>query len=277
MADDKVKDQPKKEETIEDILREAYDETVPKKEEEVKAEEKEEVKEEVPEKDLDEYKEEIKKEAKEEAKAETQDQILKAIGITQEEKDTAESEGWQTPWEKRGENKPKDWQEAVEAGADLADFRKEQAERQAAQEEQVAETVREERRQQLNKYWDEQLTELRAQGKIPDFSDTVKEKLQKGEVLSDEEREDAGLTAQVDLVKRMNEVAADRRTQGKPPIYNLKEIYYEHYDKSTGERAGADAPVSGGRTSVKPAPTGEEELPYEDLHKMDFEQIIRKG
>lgn len=274
--DDKKQPQEKKE-TVQDILREVYEEDEARATagDKPKVEAKEEVVEE--ERDLDEFKEEIKKEAKEEAKAETQDQILKAIGITQEEKDQAEEEGWQTPWEKRGENKPASWQEAVEAGADLADFKRKQEEKEVVKEQEQAEAAKNERREQLNKYWDEQLEELRSLGKLPDFDEKVKEKISKNQPLTEEEREDPGLVAQVNLVGKMNEVAQQRRAEGKTPIYNLKEIYYEHFEGKGNVRAGADAPVSGGRTSVKPSSNEEDDMTYEELHKSDFESLIRNG
>jgi hypothetical protein len=234
-------------------------------------------KEEEPEKDLDEYKDEIKQEAKEEARLETQQQILKAIGVTKGEKDEAEEAGWQTPWEKRGESKPKSWQEAVEAGADLADFRKQAEDKVKEKEIKQAETAKKEQQEQYNKYWDEQLEDLRRAGKIPDLSDEVKEKVTKGQPLSEEERKDPGLNAQVNLINTMTEVSKQRRAANKPPIYNLKEIFYEHYTETKAQRAGADAPVSGGKTSVKPAPSGDDDMTYEQLKKSSFEDIIRQG
>lgn len=260
-------------EVVEEVAEEEPDkETTPPKKEEAE----EEIEKEEPEKDLDEFRDEIKKEAKEEAKKETKDEILKALGVTETEKVEAEKQGWQSPWEKRGETKPKDWREAVEAGADLADFRRTQTEAEQKKKDEAAEKSQTERREQLNKYWDGQLNDLRSQGKLPEIDEKVQEKIKNNKQLNEEDRKDPGLVAQYRLIETMSEVSKQRQANGQPAIYNLKEIFYEHYNADK-QKAGADAPVSGGKTSVQIGKTDEDEMSYEELHRTDFEGIIRKG
>jgi hypothetical protein len=67
----------------------------------------------------------------------------------------------------------------------------------------------------------------------------------------------------------MLDVNLERQKAGKPYVYSIKEIYYEHYKAPTPESqdvAGADAPVSPSHT-----PVGEE--PKE----MDYVKDIQPG
>lgn len=276
MADDKADEKKEeiKEETIRDVVEEVYAEETEEVEEPTKEEPKEEVKEEPDKPEID--AQEITDAAKEKGKQEVKEEILKALGVTKEEKEEAESAGYETPWEKRGEPSPASWQEAVEAGADLADFRRQETLKQQQQYDEKVEEQKAQTRQQLNEYWDTQLAELRAAGKIPEVSDAVKEKLKSGKPLSEQERQDPGIMAQTELFKTMETVTTDRKNKGMDPIYNIKEVFYEHYENRNLQPAGADAPISGG-TKTPITSSSDEELSYEDIHNADIEEIIRGG
>lgn len=290
MADEDKKEEIKeeekeevKEETIRDVVEEAHAETDETQTEEASEEPVEkETEEEAPpkeeEKDTGVDAQEVADAAKEKGKEEVKQEILKALGVTQEEKTEAEEAGYQTPWEKRGEARPKDWQEAVEAGADLADFRRQEAEKKVQEEQKAEQLQAEQTREQLNKYWDRQLDELRNAERIPQIDEKIKAKLASGEPLTKEEMKDPGIVAQQELFETMHKVGSDRQQKGQDVIYNLKEIYYEFYDKKKPESkqpAGADAPISGGQKTPISQPS--EDIDYSEIHKTDMEEIIRNG
>ncbi len=288
MADDKeVKDKDEKEEvsevkkeTIREVVEEAHKEEAkeetPQEEEETPQKEvptpqKEEKPVEVP---LEEVTSEVEKKAKEDVKQE----VLKALGVSAQEKEQAEEAGWQSAWEKRGESKPASWKEAIEAGADLSDFRRDKADQLKEAEQEKIDTARQAQMKKLNTYWDGQLDDLRGQGKLPAIAEDVRTKMDSGEALSEEDREDPGVKAQKQLVDTMYDVGKQLESQGKPVVYNLKEIYYEFYEKKAAENqpAGADAPVSGGTSAVSTG--GDETIDYtKDIVGKSFQDIIEES
>lgn len=71
---------------------------------------------------------------------------------------------------------------------------------------------------------------------------------------------DQGIVERKALFQKMLEVNQARAAEGKRPVYSIKEIYYEHYEKPNAQPPGEDAPVSLGKGA---SPQGEEqELDY---------------
>ena len=67
---------------------------------------------------------------------------------------------------------------------------------------------------------------------------------------------DQGVVERKALFQKMLDVNTQRATEGKRPIYSIKEIFYEHYTKPNAQPAGVDAPISMGKGT---SPTGQEE------------------
>lgn len=217
---------------------------------------------------LEEVVEEVKTKTREEVKAD----VLKALGVTEEEKAEVEEAGYKTPWEKRNEDRPADWGEVLDAGAELQEFRAADRERKA---EEVAKKEAEKAQEEnvaINAEWDAQLDYLRAEGSIPGINPDIKKKLDEGKSLTVEERKDPGLAAQADVIETMYKVAQERETEGKKPIADIVHIFNRYYKPKNKQPAGAKAPVSGGKKSVA---TGEpEELSYDELHNTPFEGLV---
>jgi len=264
-----------KKETIEDVVREAHEDTEDTPEKETEEPVEEEVEEETPEETPEVDAQEIADAAKEKGAEEIKEEVLKALGVSKEEKDEAEEAGYKTPWEQRGEERPKNWTEAIEAGADLAEFRRGEVDRKVKEQENATIAQETKTREDLNKYWDKQLDDLRADGRLTDIDDKVKEKMKKGIALSKEEANDPGLVEQRELIQTMHTVGQARKEAGQDVIYNIKEIYYEHYDQKA-QPAGEDAPVSGGKkTPIMPK---SEDIDYDkDIKAKTMEDIIREG
>lgn len=120
---------------------------------------------------------------------------------------------------------------------------KAEQEAKAAQEEQYKAAEK-----SWNTYWDGQLGELEADGKIP-----------KGE---------EGKKIRLELFETMKKVAEERQAKGQQPILNLKEIFAFHYTPK--EQPGKQAPVFGAEKSISNTvnmPTDEQ------LSKMDLRQV----
>lgn len=202
------------------------------------------------------------KEIADQVKKEVEEKLRSAFGLTPEEQEQAREEGYQPPWEKRGDAQPADWHEVMEAGAELAEWRraqKEKADEEARQESQKAE---EERTKQLNEYWDDQLADLRKTGKIP-------------AIANPDDPTDPGRVAQRELFETMYQVSQTRQQEGKPTVNNLKEIYYEHYQpKKSSQPPGADAPV-GGAINGTPAST-DDEYTHEEIRKTPLHELVKR-
>jgi len=72
----------------------------------------------------------------------------------------------------------------------------------------------------------------------------------------------------------MTDVNEKRAKEGKPVIYSIKEIFYEHYKKPTREVPGADAPVFGKSGHTSPDKSGE--IDYREIHGTDFLDLTQK-
>jgi hypothetical protein len=235
----------------------------------------------------EEPKEEAKEEKKEEEKPETHEDVealkkeiadLKNEVSTQTEKMSKEMVGKlsdvfglkksedpkdQTPWDKEGRQPT--WTEALEYTAEKTHERiKSDLETVEKQEKEQAKTQEENQvkfNENINKYWDTQIDELVAAGKLPAVKDAKDEK-------------DEGKLFRIELFKTMVEVNKEREAKGLDAISNLKEIYYEHFKAPTEQPAGENAPVfgavHGGATNTA------EKVPYNEFHRQGIEDIVRE-
>lgn len=144
-------------------------------------------------------------------------------------------------WDKEGRTPT--YQEALAFVKDQAikSIKEEQIKEQQAKEEQERQAKEQESAQvnSFNKYVDEQLADLESSGKLPKTEDARKA-----------------------LFQAMLEVNTKRAQEGKPLIYSIKEIFYEHYKAPNTQPAGADAPVVIGR--------GAGEQPQKEISPNDY-------
>jgi len=216
---------------------------------------------------LEEITAEVVKKTKEEVKAD----ILKAIGMTEEEKKAVEELGYKTPWEKRGEDAPKTWPEVIEAAAEYQAFKKEQQEEELSEKQKQEMVAVKERETTINAEWDSQLDYLRSEGLIPQIDEKIQKKLKEGKTLTVQERSDPGLQAQAGIFEAMYNVAQERELMSQSPVVDVVHVFNRYYKKPT-KPAGASAPVSGGNIPIS---NKEEELPYEKLHGASFEELVK--
>jgi len=251
----------------EEDTKELEKETKEETEEEPEEEPKEEKEPEVP---LEEIVEEVKTKTKDEIKAD----IMKALGMTEEEKVVAEEAGYKTPWEKRGEEAPKDWREVMEAGIEFQEFKKTEQDKILSETQKQELATAKAREAAINTEWDSQLEYLRAEKLIPQIDPKVKQKLSEGKNLTVQEREDPGLKAQVGIFETMYTLAQEAELQGKePPTTDVIHTFHRYY-KPKVRPSGMDAPVSGGGVPI--AKAEEEEIPYDKIHEArSFEELLQ--
>jgi hypothetical protein len=250
---------PKDEEIKEEEItseEEIKEEVTPKESTEEPTEEVEDVKEtkEEPQVDV----EEITEQATKRAEERVAQRLLDALGVTKEDKAKAEDEGLVPPWEKEERN-PKSYKEVAEFSAELAEWKREQTEKAKEEETKQAEESQKKTNEQWNKYWDDQIEELIAEGKLP-------------KVENKEDENDPGVKARKVLFQKMYEVAQSKIKEGKQPVYSLKELFAFHYEDPNAQPAGYDAPVSLGNRAGS-TPSGDV-IDYNEIHNKSFDQLI---
>lgn len=222
-----------------------------------------------PEIPLEEIVEEVKAKTKDEVKAD----ILKALGMSEEEKEVAEEQGYKFPWEARGEEAPKDWKEVIDASIEYQNFKKEEESKVQVEKQKEELAVIQAREVEINTEWNSQLDYLRSEGLIPQVAPEITKKIEEGKTLTLQEREDAGLKAQAQIFQSMYELSLERDKQGLPPITDVVHIYSRFF-KKTEKPSGADAPVSGGNVPIQS--NDDDDIPYDELHgAADFESLIK--
>lgn len=235
--------------SMEEIVKETPKEEEPVKEEPVKEEDP---KDEEVELDTTQIEETVTKSVTE--------KMIKALTGGTEVEATIET-GNVSPWAKEGRN-PRDYDEIAEWSVELVEKKNEakRLEQERINEEVKAQQVEysQKRADFYNNQWNEHLEDLTEAGKLPKVVDPNNE-------------EDEGVIARKELFKAMLEVNNDRVAKGKEATYSLKEIYYEHYTPKSKQPAGADAPVSAGRSSAPAA--NDEEYPY--VGNRSFFDILR--
>jgi hypothetical protein len=203
----------------------------------------------------------------------TTKKVMESAGISQEEQKELEEEGFKFAWEERGEDRPQSWKEQSQETIRLMKWQDEKkaAEMQETEKQAIADA--QERTKRINMMWDRQLDELRDDGYIPQVNPDIKQKLADGKRLTKEEMEDPGLQAQHNIIETMYNKSIESQEKGEQPITDIHNIYHRFIRPNQKKKpAGASAPVSGGRKSV-PQET-EKELSYDELHNMDFEDIV---
>jgi len=263
---EKVENPTEENESLKEFLGETPKEETKEPEKVEEPEEKEEVKEQEEEIPLEEVVAEVKKKTKEE----TMQEVLKSLGVTKEEEKKIEEQGYTAPWKKRGEEAPATWDELLEASAAYRDFKKDEQEKITSEQQRHQMALVKERELGINTEWDGQLDYLRSEGLIPEVDPKIAEKLKEGKVLTNAERQDPGLQAQVGIFEAMYAVAQEREAAGQKPIVDAVHIFNRYYKKPV-KSVGAKAPVSGGSIPIS---SKEEEIPYDKLHGSTFEELI---
>jgi hypothetical protein len=161
------------------------------------------------------------------------------------------------PWVREGRN-PKSYEEVADWSKTqaLKEFQsiedKKQAAAKAAQEE--AEKSQTQKTTELNQYWDEQLTSMVADQRLPAVADEIQEKLTKNQPLTDEDRKDPGIEAR----KRLFELGNEHKET------NLELVYFKYYlPEHQKSVPGANAPVIGNAKTTSNTPGA---YSYEELH-----------
>lgn len=177
-----------------------------------------------------------------------------------------------SPWEKE-QRQPKDYGEiadwAVEKNRIMTERREAESKAKQEADSKAQEDYNKKQIDSFNQYATSQLQELADAGMIPPVSNP-------------NNPDDPGIAAQTTILQKMLEVNEERQKAKKPPVYSVKEIFYEYFgsdeeeaeDMAPQEVAGADAPVSAGRM---PAGTEDRELDYTEIHKKPLTQIIMDG
>lgn len=167
----------------------------------------------------------------------------------QEYLDKVKAEGKEPTWEDAFKTiEERATQKAIET------LEKRQAEQKASEEARIAESQRIEQEQvkKFNDTIDLQLDELYSDGKLTKIKDA-------------NNPSDQGVVERKALFTAMQETNNKRISEGKPPVYSIKEIYAFHYTKPNARPAGEDAPVSMGKGAS--APDNSEEVDYRELKK----------
>jgi hypothetical protein len=203
----------------------------------------------------------------------TTEETLKQMGVSEEKKEELEEEGFQFVWEARGEDKPASWLENNKETIRLWQY--EEAKKAEALKEKEQELIisAEEKTKQANDYWDEQLTDMRAEGLIPSIAPEIQQKIKDGKALTKAELQDEGIRVQGEIFEKMYQVSVDREAKNLPPVSDAYHIYYRYLSKGRKKPAGATAPVSGGTKTV-PAPSSEE-ISYDEVHNSDFADLLK--
>lgn len=139
--------------------------------------------------------------------------------------------------------------QALQAEA-KADADEQQRVQQEAQQKQVKET--EDNEKLLNTVIDDELGDLYNAGKLTRIQDA-------------NNPSDPGLVERQALFTKWAQVNTERRAKGLPDITSATRIYEFYYQKPQGQ-SGANAPISGNRTSATP-PGAEQEYSYADIKK----------
>ena len=212
-------------------------------------------------------KEAYKKEVKEEIKAETSKEIIEALQGKDKTETTDNLNAYErlTKEKLEKENRNPTYAEALELVEEQAvkrmEERQEAAKQKATEQETQAKEFEKQRIDAFNKYVDEQLTDLADKGKLTKIKDVKDEK-------------DRGVIERKALFKTMTDVNEKRAKEGKPVIYSIKEIYYEHYEKPKREVPGADAPVFSGSGHTQADKSSE--VDYREIHGKDFLDLTNK-
>ena len=203
---------------------------------------------------------EIKASVKEEV---VKDMISKlSVGKTEEQK--AEIKKY------FADRNPRDWDEVISTAKAETLKAMEERETQKAEQSKLAEAQTKEQEaleeKNLNSYWDSQFEDLEKRGKLPVLPAEIKDKIAKGQFLSDEDKANPAVKARYDIYSMAIENGYD----------DIKHAFYELYEPTqvTGRRkAQMTAPVSAGKGSFKPE-SQSQDLNYDEIHSLKLEDIL---
>jgi hypothetical protein len=205
--------------------------------------------------------EKFKEETAKKTAEEVGNRIAEALkGKAPEKDEYAEFE--KSVWEKEGRTPT--YKEALDFVATNVSNRirseQEEAAKKAKDEEEKRTEAQQGRVAAFNRYIDDQLEDLVSQGKLHG-------------IINKEDNRDLGVQERKALFKIMQEVNQRRTTEGKEPIYSIKEIFYEHYKPVNQQPPGANAPVSMGGQSY--SGKEEKEIDYNrDIRNKSFVDIV---
>lgn len=208
---------------------------------------------------------------KEEPKVDVEDKIVGEVDTSKIEAEVTEKVTKQVKddlvekivGKKEEKWQPSSYEEIKEATKKetLDEFQKMEKEKEAKakETEKTAEAERGKRMTEWNKHWDNQLTELAKDNRIPQVAKEIQEKLTKNETLTDDDRKDEGLQARVKMFKLGRENKES----------NLELVYYKYYNK---KQKATTAPVFGSQKSVNSSEP--EDFTYESINKSSFDEIV---
>lgn len=202
-------------------------------------------------------------EFKKEVTAQAQKEIIERITGTKEKK--SEDDELTSPWKKENRN-PKDYDEIAEWAvqkkavldqrAQVAAVEKNKKDMETYQAQQGEQTKR------INDYIDRELEELYEEKKIPRIKDK-------------DDVNDPGIVARKALFQSMLDVNDQLRKDNKPAEYSIYKIFTKFYKSPSRQPAGADAPVSLGRSRASEGDT--EQVKYADIHRKSWGELLRRG
>lgn len=211
---------------------------------------------------------EITKQAAEQARNE----ILERLTVGKTDAQKEEIKEWLTDIQFLNEKRnPKDWREAVkaikeESVAATLKALEDRDKQKLADQEQTAKQTAEQEKVFINT-WNSQFEQLEKDGKIPVLPAEIKSKLDKGEKLTKQEQTDPAVQARSELYNLGITNQID----------DIEKVYYKLVEPMLkgGKRVpvGADAPVSAGKGSAKPA-TEEAGYSYEEIHNTPIHEIV---
>lgn len=177
------------------------------------------------------------------------DKIAGALGLTKEEKKSLPTDP---------DELAKFIQDNAKKGTEAVLTEREQAEQDAEQERQ---TQLNEGAQRFQNLWRTQYNELAESGRVP-------------KVVNPQDPQDPGNVARVKILTKLKQIIDNNAERGVDYVPTLKEVFYENPDVLKIETTtGATVPVSGGGRTITNASSA---LPYDSLHKMDVDDLIKR-
>lgn len=166
------------------------------------------------------------------------------------------------------EYRPKTWQQIKDDAVAEAEARieaKTKAEREAeAKNKADSEKASAEKEKELHKYWDSQIKAMTDDGRLPPVDEAIATKLQKGEQLTEEERNHPSLQARAKIYQLAKE-------HNEP---NLELVFFKHL-KSNTTPPGMAAPVGG--TTRSNNSWSKPDYTYEEIHNSSLEDLAKEA
>lgn len=196
--------------------------------------------------------------------AEAADTIIARISGTKDNPNEKDKE-LLSPWQKEKRN-PRDYDEiaewAVQKAQIMADKRAKEAQDSSEKQKQAYAQSQKENADRINSFIDKELGELYEEGKLP-------------KVKNKDDARDPGIMARQALFKTMLDVNQKLTSEGKPAEYSIYKIFTKYYKSPTRQPAGADAPISIGRSGQNDTDSDQQINYLKDIHKKSFYELLR--